>query len=172
MVSFRATILKFKSQGEKTGWSYILITQPLVQKLHPGTKKSFRVKGKIDAHQIEKAALLPMGDGSFILAINAEIRKAIRKQAGADVNVELEIDHSPIEISSTFMECLADEPPALNFFNTLPQGHRNYFSKWIDSAKTTETKAKRIAQAVNALDKKMGFSEMIRAAKDEKAKLF
>ncbi|HQV55523.1 MAG TPA: YdeI/OmpD-associated family protein, partial [Chitinophagaceae bacterium] len=43
--------------------------------------------------------------------------------------------------------------------------HQKYFSKWIDAAKTEPTKVKRITMAVNALAKKVGYPEMIRAAK-------
>jgi uncharacterized protein YdeI (YjbR/CyaY-like superfamily) len=71
-------------------------------------------------------------------------------------------------LSLEFVECLNDEPRALDFFKTLPRGHQNYFSKWIESAKTENTKAKRIAQAVNALAKKQGYGEMLRALKQER----
>jgi uncharacterized protein YdeI (YjbR/CyaY-like superfamily) len=60
------------------------------------------------------------------------------------------------------MNCLADDPHALDFFNTLPRGHQNYFSNWIESAKTSETKVKRISQAVQGLAMRMGYGEMIR----------
>jgi hypothetical protein len=49
------------------------------------------------------------------------------------------------------------------FFKTLPGSHQRYFSKWIDSAKAVETKAKRIAWAVTALSKKQGYAEMLRS---------
>jgi uncharacterized protein YdeI (YjbR/CyaY-like superfamily) len=61
------------------------------------------------------------------------------------------------------MECLADEPEGLSFFNTLSPGHRKYFSNWIDSAKTEATKTKRIAQTINALSKRWDYGQMIRA---------
>ena len=48
MVSYSTTILKFDEQGEKTGWTYIVIPSAIAQKLKPGNKKSFRVKGKLD----------------------------------------------------------------------------------------------------------------------------
>ncbi|HVF97457.1 MAG TPA: YdeI/OmpD-associated family protein, partial [Flavisolibacter sp.] len=53
-------------------------------------------------------------------------------------------------------------------FESLTKGHRLYFSKWIESAKTEPTKAKRIAMAVNALAKGWGYPEMMRANKKEK----
>ncbi len=168
MIKFIATIKKFNKQGEKTGWTYIAITEEQASQLKPGTKVSFRVKGRLDNYPIEKVALLPMGDGSFIMPLNATIRKGIKKQKGAEVEAHLELDNEPISINADFMDCLHDEPKALQTFQSLTKGHQNYFSKWIESAKTEPTKAKRIALAVNALAKGMGFPEMLRAHKKEK----
>ena len=141
MVKFSTTILKFDSQGEKTGWTYIIIPAKIAKQLNPGIKKSFRVKGKLDEFVIEKVALMPMGEGDFIMAVNAAMRKGIRKQKGATLKIELGVDKSPILPPSELIECMADEPEALKYYNSLPQGHRNYFTKWIDSAKTDTTKA-------------------------------
>ena len=38
----------------------------IANKLNPGVKKSYRVKGKLDDLAIEKTALIPMGKGDFI----------------------------------------------------------------------------------------------------------
>ena len=133
----------------------------------PGNKKSFRVKGKLDDYAIKGIALLPMGNGDFIMALNADIRKAIGKRKGAVVKVQLEAD-VPYQLNAAFMECMADEPAALAYFKSLPGSHQNYFSKWVESAKTEPTKVKRIAEAVSALSRKMGYGEMIRARKDER----
>lgn len=170
LVKFKTILLKFDEQGEKTGWTYIEIPAELAQKLKPGNKKSFRVKGKLDSFAIKQAALMPMGEGNFVLAVNAEMRKGIGKRKGAELLVQLEADDSPILLSSEFLDCLADEPNALAFFKQLSRGHQNYFSKWIESAKTEPTKAKRIAQAVNALAKGQPFGIMVRALKAEKMK--
>ena len=70
---------KFGKQGEKTGWTYIEIPADLAQKLKPGNKKEFKVKGKLDKYVITRVSLLPMGSGIFIMALNAEMRKAIGK---------------------------------------------------------------------------------------------
>lgn len=171
MVKFSTTILKFDSQGEKTGWTYIIIPAKIAQQLNPGIKKSFRVKGKLDEFIIEKVALMPMGEGDFIMAVNAAIRKGIRKQKGATLKIELEVDKSPILPPSELMECMADEPEALKYYNSLPQGHRNYFTKWIDSAKTDTTKAKRIALVIKTMLRKMDFGAMLREERDERRKL-
>ncbi|MFX5998869.1 DUF1905 domain-containing protein, partial [Acinetobacter baumannii] len=80
MIQFATIIKKFAKQGEKTGWTYIEIPEAIAQQIKPNNKKSFRVKGKLDSFSIKGIALLPMGEGSFIMALNAEMRKGIKKK--------------------------------------------------------------------------------------------
>jgi uncharacterized protein YdeI (YjbR/CyaY-like superfamily) len=84
--------------------------------------------------------------------------------------VQLEADNAAFKLNDEFMACLEDEPEALAFFQSLAPGHQRYFSNWIDSAKTDGTRAKRIAQTINAMLRSMNFGEMIRALKAEKDK--
>lgn len=165
MIQFTTVIKKFSDKGEKTGWTYIEIPGEIAEKLKPNNKKSFRVKGSLDHFNFEGLALLPMGEGDFILALNAAIRRKIKKQKGASLTVTLEADNKPVKLNAELMECLADEPESLSFFNTLTPGHRKYFSNWIDSAKTDETRAKRIALAITALANHWNFGQMLRAQK-------
>lgn len=165
MVQFTAAIKKFDSQGEKTGWTYIEVPVTIAQKLNPNNKKGFRVKGKLDDYKFSMIALLPMGGGGFIMALNASMRKGIKKQKGATVQVKMEVDTGEIKPPAELMECLQDEPGALDYFNSLTKGHQNYFTNWINSAKTDPTKAKRIATTLNALSKKWDFGQMLRALK-------
>lgn len=162
MIQFNTVLKKFTQKGEKSGWVYIEIPALLAEKLNPGVKVAYRVKGKINDHIICLTAILPMGGGDFILPTNSEIRKKIRRQEGALVTVELEIDDTPLQLSEDLMECLTDVPEALAYFNTLPGSHQNYFSKWIESAKTVDTRARRISQAVQGLSLGMGYPETIR----------
>lgn len=165
MVTFTTSIKRFDQQGEKTGWSYIEIPADIAEQIKPGTKKSYRVKGKLDNFKITGIALLPMGGGTFIIPLNADIRKGIGKRYGAMVKVQLQEDKEGFRFNKDFIECLEDDPAAAEFFHSLPGSHQRYFSKWIDSAKTEPTKVKRIAMAVSALAKKWGYGEMIRANK-------
>ena len=162
MLQFSTVILKFAEQGEKTGWTYIKIPSEIAQKIKPDNKKSFRVKGKLDNYSIEKVALLPMGEGNFIMPFNAMMRKKTGKRQGEKLLVKLEEDKNPILLNEELVQCLADEPDALRFFNQLSKSHQLYFSKWIDAAKTDATKTKRIAQTLNALCKKQNFPVMFR----------
>lgn len=169
IIKFTTTILRFGKHGEKTGWTYIVVPADVAQKLKPGNKKGFRVKGKLDDYLLSGKSILPMGKGEFILPIDLKIRNAIGKRHGAIVNVQLEVDKTEYQINKEFLECLNDEPDAIKFFNTLKGSHQRYFSKWIEAAKGEETKAKRITQSINAFLKKQGFPEMLR---EQKAKRY
>lgn len=164
-VKYTTAIQKFEAQGEKTGWTYIEIPADIAEELKPGNKKSFRVKGKLDSHAIKGIALLPMGGGTFIMPLNADLRKAIAKRKGAMLQVQLQEDKEGYILNTEFMECLADAPNEKAFFETLSGAEQRYFSKWIDSAKTDITRAKRITQALEAFSKKWGYAQMIRANK-------
>ncbi len=168
MIQFTTTILKFDQQGEKTGWTYISVPAATAQQLMPHNKKAFRVKGFLDNYQFEGLSLLPMGEGDFILALNATIRKEIKKGKGDIINVGMEVDTKPLKLPDELTACLAEEPDALARFNSLAKSHQKYFINWIMEAKTEPTKTRRIAQTLNALLKRMDFGQMIRSAKEER----
>ena len=165
MIGFKTSIQKFDQQGEKTGWSYICIENKIAEKLKPGNKKSFRVKGKIDNYKINSVALLPMGEGNFIMPVNAVMRKAIKKIKGAIVIVELEEDITPVKLSPALLSCLKDEPDAKKYFEEMPLSHKHYYSNWIQAAKTETTKAKRIASAIYAFSNKLTYAQMMKLYK-------
>lgn len=169
MITYNTRIQRFAKQGEKTGWTYIEISTRQAQQLNPGTKVSFRVKGRLDQHPIEKQALLPMGDGAFIMPLNAKIRKAIGKSVGDKLAVHLEVDERKLALSADLLKCLKDDAAAWKHFKTLSPSHQLYFSKWIEEAKTVQTKTKRLVMAVTALSQGQGYPEMIRANKSPRS---
>lgn len=164
MVEFKAILQKFGSQGEKTGWTYVEVPAKIAEKIKPGTKKSFRVKGKID-NQAFKGSLLPMGGGDFIFAVKGEIRKKIKKFKGDSVVLKIEEDKSEVTYNKDLIACLKEDKLANQCFAKLPGSHKNYYSKWVDSAKTEATRAKRIAIILDGLPKGWTFAEMLKAAR-------
>lgn len=163
MVDFNAMMLQFAEQGEKTGWTYIEIPAGIALQMKPGNKKSFRVRGMLDALPVRGMALMPMGDGNFIMALKADVRKKLHKNAGAMLQARLEEDVDfKVEMPADLQECFDFEPEAAQFFNSLAKSHREYFIKWINDAKTSETRAKRIVNTVNAMLRKWAFNVMIR----------
>ena len=166
-VQFTTVIQQFQEQGEKTGWTYIVIPSDIAQKLKPGNKREFRVKGKLDDYSIHRMALLPMGKGDFMMVLNAMVRKNIGKRKGATLTIKIEVDNAPMQISKELIACLSDEPEALDFFNNLNKSHKGYYNKWIEDAKTEPTKTRRIAQTITALSKHQDFGQMMRSLKKD-----
>jgi hypothetical protein len=159
---FTATIYKFGEQGEKTGWTYIEVPFEVSEALNPGVKKSYRVKGKLDKYPIKAVALVPMGNGLFIIAINAAMRKGIAKKEGAMVRVSLSVDKTVYELNSTLLEFLKESPIASDKFFKMPRSHQNYYSKWIETAKTQATLEKRIVSTITSLERGLSYAEMLR----------
>ncbi len=168
MVTFTATIQQFAAQGEKTGWTYIIIPEDISQEIFPGMRRSFRVKGKLDSFAIKGVALLPVGGGGFIMPLNTVIRKGIHKKKGAMVKVQVTVDKNPLEIPPALVECLADEPRAQAAFDKLKLSHRNYYIKWIGGVKGEAAVAKRIAMVITALLKNQDFAAMMQEHKRER----
>ncbi len=171
MERFTATIQQFAAQGEKTGWTYIDVPADIAERLSPGSRISFRVKGKLDKFPVKGLALLPMGKGNFIMTLNAETRKGIKKKKGATVDVQISYDAAPVPVPAGLLECLEDEPGAKAFYDGLKLSQRNYFLKWIATVKGEAAVAKRIAQAITAFQRKQDFGSMIRGHKADRDKL-
>ncbi len=161
-VKFTARMQRYGKNGEKSAWTYITITKAQANKLKPDSKKSFRVKGSFDDYKFEKVALLPVGGGDFIIPIKSPIRKVLGKEEGSAIKVVLQFDDRQPTMSADLLRSLKDEPNALAHFKSIPKSHQNYFSQWVESAKTIETKTRRIVMTLEALAKKYDFGRMIR----------
>ncbi|WP_316850571.1 YdeI/OmpD-associated family protein [Pedobacter agri] len=170
MINIKAEIEKFDQMGEKTGWSYVFIPADVASKIKPDCKVSFRVKGKIDAVEISGVATIPMGAGDFIIALKAALRKQLKKEEGAKIELWLEEDQDfKIDMPEDLEMCLADDDGLLDSFLAQPKSHQNYFIKWINEAKTETTRTKRLAMTVDAMVKKQDFGAMIRENKGKKS---
>jgi len=164
MVNLSAEIERFETNGEKTGWSYIFIPQAIAHQLKPDERRTIRVKGKIDAVAISGIGLMPMGQGDFIMALNKTLRKQLRKEAGAKVELSLSFDADfKIEMPDDLEICLADEAILLERFLAMPKSHQNYFINWLNTAKTEATRTKRLVMIVEAMNKQFDFGMMIRS---------
>ena len=168
MVSGKVLIEKFGQQGEKTGWTYIRIQSSWAKRLNPSNRKSFRVKGKLNEVAIQGTALLPMGDGDFILPLNATLRKQLKVPVGDFLQVHLEPDTTAYQLNEALMLCLSDDATALQRFEAMPKSYQHYYSKYIDAAKTETTRARRIAQTLMAMQMGWTYAEMLHNTRDMK----
>lgn len=168
MYSFTAIMQKYASKAEKTGWTYIDMPMDVILKLKLKNRREFRIKGKMDDVKFERLVCYPSKEGHFIIAINAELRKKLGKKEGAMLSVKFELDKSAALLSQDLLDCLGEEPEALKQFNSLLLSHRNYFHRYVYTAKGADTRAGRIVNVINAMYKKLDFGEMIRSLKVKK----
>jgi hypothetical protein len=168
MISFTATLAKLGMQGEKTGWIYIPVDMETALQIKPNNRKSFKVKGKIDAIAIKGVELIAMVEGFFIVPLKAAMRKELNKNVGDEVFVQLEEDDDLNKLSSELLMAIEASPEAAVYFNALPPSHKNAYSTWIKAAKSPLIITKRIALTIEACTKNMSYGEMMKLKKESK----
>lgn len=133
----------------KGGWTFAAI--PEIDQDKHAWFGWVKVRGTIDGYEINNYHLMPMGNNTLFLAVKAEIRKKIAKNEGDWVHIILYSQELPKITNNDFLECLKDEPIALEKFRNLNESKQNELIQWIYAAKRDEIKVERMAQAINNL---------------------
>jgi hypothetical protein len=91
--------------------------------------------------------------GEFLLGLNRAVRQEAGVEAGDTVEVELELDTAPREVTlpEALADALADDAEARAAFDRLAYTHRKEYARWIEEAKRDETRERRVAQALEML---------------------
>jgi hypothetical protein len=99
-----------------------------------------------------RSTVAPMG-GEFMLPVSAEVRNNAGVAAGDEVDVEIELDTDPRQVTlpPDFAEALSSDPGARQFFETLSYSNQQRLVTPIVEAKTSETRQRRIAKAMSML---------------------
>jgi hypothetical protein len=118
-----------------------------------GTHKRPPVKVTINGFTY-RSTVSPYG-GRFFLPLSAENRSGAKVAAGDDVTVTLELDREPREVSvpADFQAALDVDLKVAQKFAALSYSHRKEHVRAIEEAKTSETRQRRIAKALDILRK-------------------
>ena len=92
-------------------------------------------------------------DGTYMIGVSAEHRAGAGVSAGDEVDIELELDTAPREVTvpPDLAAALEADPEAKRTWDSLSYSNRRFHAESIDGAKTDETRQRRIAKAVALL---------------------
>ena len=141
---FRAAILL----GGKTATG-IRVPPEVVASLGPSKRPAVRVT--ISGYTYRSTVAVMGGD--FMLPISAENRSGAGVAAGDEVDVNIELDTEPREITvpPDFAEALERDANARRTFEGLSYSRKQWYVLPIEGAKTAETRQRRVAKAVSML---------------------
>ena len=143
--------MRFRATLETEGKTATGINVPAEVVDALGAGKRPRVTVTINGHTY-RSSVAVLG-GRYMLGVSAENRAAAGVEGGEDVDVDLELDTAPREVTvpTDFAAALAAEPAAQATFDGLSYSNKSWHVLQIDGAKTDETRQRRIARSVEAL---------------------
>jgi len=143
--------MKFRAIIELAGKTATGFEVPaaVVAKLGSSKKPAVRVTIKGYAY---RSTVASMG-GRFMLPISAEVRDAAGVAARDKVGVDVELDTAPREVTlpPDFSRALTREPAVKRFFEGLSFSNKQRIVIAIESAKTPETRQRRIGKSIRSL---------------------
>jgi hypothetical protein len=141
---FRTTI----QQSGKTATG-IQVPEDIIQTLGAGKRPA--VKVTINGYTY-RSTVAVMG-GAYMVGVNAEHRAAAGVAGGDEVDVEMELDTAPREVTvpADLAAALEAEPDARRTFDGLSYSNKSWHVLQVAGAKTDETRQRRIAKSVAVL---------------------
>jgi hypothetical protein len=138
---------RLESMGEDAAWT--VFRMPFSVEEVFGTRARVPVKGTINGFPF-RSSLFPMGEGQHFMMVNKEMWEGAKIQEGRAVEVVLEKDTDlrTVEIPRDLMTALSQHRTARKIFESLSYTHKKEYVRWIESAKRSETRERRIRIAV------------------------
>jgi Bacteriocin-protection, YdeI or OmpD-Associated/Domain of unknown function (DUF1905) len=117
-----------------------------------GTRSRLAVKGELKGFPF-RSSIFPMGGGKFYMVVNREMREGAKVKAGETVEFVMEKDDEPRAIATPpdLLKALSARKSAKAAWDKLNYTHRKEYINAIEEAKKPETRARRIAKAVEMI---------------------
>jgi hypothetical protein len=143
--------MKFKTtikQSDKTATG-IEIPADVIEALGAGKKPPVRMTVNGYVYRSTVAVM----DGHFMVGFSADHRAASGLKGGDPVEVDVEVDTEPrtVDVPADLQAALDAEPKARATFDKLSNSLKGYHVYQVNSAKTDETRQRRIEKSVATL---------------------
>jgi hypothetical protein len=139
---------KFKGMliGRGPGNAWVFLPIPAAVAKVFGTKARVPICGTINGFPF-RTSLLPEGDGTHAMPGNKEMMKGARVVVGQSVAIVIEADTAPrgVDVPDDMSRTLAESRND-QIFGALSYSKRKEFVDWIEQAKRSETRAKRLRE--------------------------
>jgi hypothetical protein len=141
---FRTTIL----QGDKTATG-IRIPDEVVEALGAGKRPAV----SITINGFTYRNTIAVMGGAYMVGVSAENRAGAGVAGGDEVDVDIELDTAPREVTvpPELAAALDAEPMARRTFEGLSYSNKSWHVLQVTGAKTDETRQRRIAKQIEAL---------------------
>jgi hypothetical protein len=145
--TFKATLT---ARGPGGAWTFLPIPFNVQEAF--GTRARVSVSGTINGFAFRNS-LMPEGDGTHSMMVSKELQAGAKAKAGDTVSVVIDKDtkERTIETPKELELALRKHKQAAAVFSTLAYSHKKEYIDWITSAKQEQTKATRIAKAIEML---------------------
>lgn len=142
---------KFRAVIEDAGNGGAFVTIPFDVEQVFG-KKRVKVKATL-AGEPYRGSLVRMGGDCHVLGVRKDIREKAGKTYGDEIEVELEEDTEPREVSipKDVRQALENDAEAEAIFKQLAYSHQKEYVEWIEEAKRDQTRQRRIVQMLELL---------------------
>jgi hypothetical protein len=148
----RSRTVKFTTRIKATGTNTtgIVVPPEVIEALDAGKRPAVHVT--VNGHSY-RSSIASM-NGEAMISLSAENRSKAAVAAGEEVEVEVKLDTEPrtVSVPPDFAESLSASPAAQRRFEALSYSKKRWHVLNIEGAKTAETRQRRIAKSIAALE--------------------
>jgi hypothetical protein len=141
---------KVKSIGPSGAWSMLPVEFDVEKEW--GIRARVSVRGEINGYKF-RTSIFPDGKGGHTMMVNKAMQKDGGAIPGKTIRVTLEKDTAPRVVTppKDFKAALAGSAKAREIFEEFSPSHKRAYVDWITQAKREETRASRIAKAIEMI---------------------
>jgi hypothetical protein len=143
--------MRFRAELQRTGGTTTGFEVP--DEVVAGLNGGGRPKVVATFHGFTMRSTIAKMGGSYWLGVSAERRAAAGVEGGEVFDVDVELDTAPreLEVPDDLQQALKSEPKAGDFWPTLSFSNQRWHVDQLTSAKTAETRARRLAKSIALL---------------------